>query len=76
MDDSVEKSISDAKKINTDNNINYKPEKSIGGFNDKYIDFKSKGDEKLSIEQYLERIKLYLINMKDELKKLGEWKIQ
>ena len=67
ISESVEKSVSDAKeKIlklfekEIDNNItkDWKPKKTAGTFNDKYIECKSRGDEKLSIEQYLKKIKL------------------
>ena len=34
----------------------YIPERIVGNFDDKYIEFKSAVDEKLSVEQYLENI--------------------
>lgn len=41
--------------------------KNDDAFNDKYIEYKSKGDEKLSMKQYLEKIEPYLDNMIDKL---------
>ena len=41
----------------------------------RHIEYKSEGSEKLSIEQYFEKIKPYLDNMIDKLIKSGEWKI-
>ena len=52
---------------------NYKAPKTNTENNDAY---EIKGDKNLSIKQYREKIKPYLRNMIDELKKLGEWKIQ
>ena len=72
----MKKSANDAKEINTDNKIHYKPENINGALNNKYIEYKSEGGKKLSIEQYLERIRLYLGNMKDELKNQIKWEIQ
>ena len=53
--------------------MTYKP-KIAGAFNDKYVDCKSEGDKKLSIEQLLKKIKPYLDNMIDILKAFHEWK--
>ena len=41
----------------------------------RHIEYKSEGSEKLSIEQYFEKIKPYLDNMIDKLIKSGKWKI-
>lgn len=50
------------------NTINhYKPEKFNGAFNDKYSEYKNKGVENLSIQQYLEKIRAYLGDMIDEI---------
>ena len=38
----------------------YKPKKIAVVFNDKYIDYKSEGSEKLLIEQYFKNMKTYL----------------
>ena len=51
-------------------------QKKINGTcDDKYIDYKSKGDENTSIEQCLKKIRPYLGNMIDDLRASGEWKI-
>ena len=60
---SVKKSASNVKEkklkhFETETLKFYIPEKIAGNFDDKYIDFKSAGDEKLSVEQYLENIKI------------------
>ena len=41
---------------NIDNNIDYKPKKIASSFDEKYIKCKSKGDEKLSMEQYVKTL--------------------
>ena len=57
--------------------IYYEPKKSSGAFDDKYIAYKStNGSKNTSIEQYLQKIRLYLGIMIDKLKKSGEQKIQ
>lgn len=53
----------------------YEQEKNNGAFNDKYIEYNSKGNENTLIEQYLEKIKSYLGKMIDDLRVSGEWKI-
>ena len=50
--------------------------KNDDAFNDKYIEYKSKGDEKLSMKQYLEKIRPYLDDTKEKRKKSNGWKIQ
>ena len=54
----------------------YKTKDSNGGFNDKYIDYRSKSDENISIEQYLEKVRPCMSDMIDKFIKSGEWKIQ
>lgn len=75
----MKKSVSDVKEkfmklfqTNAYNSIfkDWKPEKVSDAFNDKNIE----SGKNLSIEQYLEKIKPFLCNMIDELKKSGEWK--
>ena len=44
-------------------------------FDGKYIEYKSKGDEKHSIEQYHQKIRLYLRDMIVNLRTSGELKI-
>ena len=53
----------------------YKTKKIAGAFNDKHIDYKSEGSEKLTIKQYFKKIKPYLGNLIDEFKKFGKLKI-
>lgn len=50
----------------------YEQEKNNGAFNDKYIEYNSKGNENTLIEQYLEKIKSYLGKMIDDLRVSGE----
>ena len=45
----------------------HKPKRIAGSFNDKYIEYKSEGNEKLSMEQYLK-----LTNVTDNLKAPGK----
>ena len=61
-------------ETNTDNCVlkDYKPN---GAFYDKYIEYEINGNKIALIEQYLEKIRSYLGDMIDELKKSGEWKI-
>lgn len=72
----MKKSISDVKektmKLSQTSAYNsifkdWKPEKVNDAFNDKYIE----SGKNLSIEQYREKIKPYLCNMMDELKKIS-----
>ena len=44
-------------------------------FDDKYIEYKSKGDEKHWIEQYHQKIRPYLGDSIVSLRTYGEWKI-
>lgn len=53
----------------------YKPKKIAYAFNDRHIEYKNEGSEKLSIGQYFKRIKPYMGNMIDKLKRFSEWKI-
>ena len=46
----------------------YEPEKINGGFNDKYIEHKRKGDRNTSMEKYLEKIRPYFVQMIDDLR--------
>ena len=56
----------------------YKPIIVKGGFNNNYIQYESKGDKDktLTISQYLNMIRPYLIDMINDHKNQGEWKIQ
>lgn len=52
----VEENMIKLFEANIDNNIDYKPKKIASAFDEKYIKCKSKGDEKLSIEQYVKTL--------------------
>ena len=52
----------------------YKPKKISGTFGDNYIEYKSEGDEQLTIEQYLGNIRRYLHDMIDNFGTYSEWK--
>ena len=45
-------------------------------FNNNYIQYESKGDKILTIEEYLSMIESYLVDMINDQKNKGEWKIQ
>ena len=47
----------------------YKPKNIAGVFHEKYIEYNSEDDEQLSIKEYLEKIKPYLRDMTNDLKK-------
>ena len=55
----------------------YKPTEVKTAFNGSYVLYESKGDEdsKLSIDKYLDIIRLYLKDLIDDHKSKGEWKI-
>lgn len=54
--------------IGIDITIDYKPEKNLGSYVDKQNEYNSKGNGKLSIEQYLEKFKPYLHDMMVDLR--------
>ena len=54
----------------------YKPIKVNSAFNNNYIQYESKGDKILTIEEYLSMIESYLVDMINDHKNQGEWKIQ
>ena len=54
----------------------YKPIIVASAFNNNYIQYESKGDKILTIEEYLRKIESYLIDMINDHKNKGEWKIQ
>ena len=54
----------------------YKPIIVKSAFNNNYIQYKSGGDKILTIEEYLSMIKPYLVDMINDYKNKGEWKIQ
>ena len=54
----------------------YKPIIVNSTFNNNYIQYESKGDKILTIEEYLSMIESYLVDMINDYKNKGEWKIQ
>ena len=53
----------------------YKPVLVKSGYNN-FVQYESKGDKILSIQEYLSLIEKYLKKLIDQYKKEGEWKIQ
>ena len=54
----------------------YKPALLKSGYNNNYIQYESKGDNILTVEEYLALIEPYLIDLINYYKNKGEWKIQ
>ena len=54
----------------------YKPTIVKSGYNNNYIEYRSEGDELLTIEEYLNLIEPYLRELINDHKNKGEWKIQ
>ena len=54
----------------------YKQIKVNSASNNKYIQYERKGDTILTIEEYLSMIEPCLVNMINDYKNKGEWKIQ
>ena len=54
----------------------YKPTIVKSGYNNNYIEYRSKGDKLLTIEEYLALIEPYLRELISNHKSKGEWKIQ
>ena len=54
----------------------YKPTIVKSGYNNNYIEYRSKGDKLLTIEEYLNLIEPYLRELINDHKNKGEWKIQ
>ena len=54
----------------------YKPVLVKSGYNNNYVQYESKGDKILSIQEYLALIEKYLKKLINQYKKEGEWKIQ
>ena len=55
----------------------YKPIRNGNAFSSNYIEYESNGDKNkpLSIKEYLDKVKTYLIDLIDYHKTQGEWKI-
>ena len=62
----------------SDNKDYYQPVRFTNAFDDNFIEYESNGDKdkRLSIEEYLDKIRPYFINITNNLKTQGEWKIQ
>ena len=56
--------------------LDYQPTLVKSGYNNNYIQYESKGDNILTIEEYLALIEPYLRELIDYYKNKGEWKIQ
>ena len=54
----------------------YKPTIVKSGYNNNYIEYRSKGDKLLTIEEYLDLIEPYLRELINDHESKGEWKIQ
>ena len=54
----------------------YKPTLVKSGYNNNYIQYESRGDNILTVEEYLALIEPYLIELINYYKNKGEWKIQ
>ena len=79
------------KKINNNNNNNddfienirdlvsilhYEPVLIKSGFEGNYLEYRSKGNDSLSFEEYINLIKPYLDDLINNKKDEGEWKLQ
>ena len=53
-----------------------KPTIVKSGYNNNYIEYRSKGDKLLTVEEYLALIEPYLRELINNYKSKGEWKIQ
>ena len=63
-------------KINDKTAKDDKVKKIADPFDDKYIEYKSKGDEQLSTKEYLEKFRPYLSDMIYNFRTSDKWKIQ
>ena len=69
------KNIEDLLRITIDKDY-YKPKLVNSGYNNNYVQYESKGDRILSIQEYFSLIEKYLRELIDQYKNQGEWKIQ
>ena len=67
--------MKDLFKPSTDKDY-YKPVLVKSGYTNNFVQYKSKGDKILSIQEYLALIEKYLKKLINQYKKEGEWKIQ
>ena len=68
------KNIQDLFKLLIDKDY-YKPKFVKSGYNNNYILYESKGDDILTVKEYLSLIEPYLADMINYYKSKGEWKI-
>ena len=69
------KDIKDLFKQSIDKDYN-KPVLVKSGYNNNFVQYESKGDKILSIQEYLSLIEKYLKQLINQYKKEGEWEIQ
>ena len=69
------KDIKDLFKLSIDKD-QYKPILVKSGYNNNYVQYVSKGDKILSIQEYLALIEKYLRKLINQYEKEGEWKMQ
>ena len=69
------KDIKDLFKLSIDKD-HYKPILVKSGYNNNYVQYESKGDRILTIQEYLALIEKYLRKLINHHKNEGEWKIQ
>ena len=69
------KDIENLFKISIDKDY-YKPKLSKSGCNKNYVQYESKGDQTLTLKEYLNLIEKYLKELIEEYKQKGEWKVQ
>ena len=69
------KNIKDLFRLSIDKD-HYKPVLVKSGYNKNYVQYESKGDKILSIQEYLALIQKYLRELINRYKNEGEWKIQ
>ena len=58
------------------NTLNYEPILIKAGYDNNYLEYRSKGNNSLSFEEYLDIIKPHLNDLINTHKNKGEWKIQ
>ena len=58
------------------NKDHYKPKLFNSDYNNKYVEYESRGDRILSIREYLTLIEKYLRELINQYKNEGEWKVQ
>ena len=56
--------------------VDYEPILIKTGFDNNYLEYRSEGNDSVSFEDYINLIKPYLIDLINEKKNNGEWKIQ